>query len=154
MRLKKSSRRAEGQSEANEIFLDTNVLLSALIKKGKPRTLLLEIIRGKHELILSKEILEEFAKNASHPKIRRYVDEQDVARFLRDIGTAAKIVTIKSKFNVVQEDPSDDIILRTSYDGKANYIVSGDKHLLALGKYGRIKIVGINEMLRILGASD
>ena len=133
------------------IVLDTNVLVSELIKKGKPRTLLFAIIR-RHELILSKEVLEEFAETVAEPKLRKYVSEQDVARFLRDIANAAKIVRVRSNFKVVEEDPDDDVVLRTCHDGKARYVVSGDRHLLALRKFGRIRIVSVNEMLKILKA--
>jgi putative PIN family toxin of toxin-antitoxin system len=135
-----------------KIVPDTNVLISALIKKGKPRSLLLEILRGKHQFILSREILEEFAQATAEPKIRRYVDEEDVIRFLVDIGRVTRIVKIRSEFSVILEDPDDDIILRTGYDGKASYIVSGDNHLLTLRKYRRIKIVTVDEMLKILKA--
>lgn len=133
-----------------KIVLDTNVLVSALIKGGKPRDLLFKIIRGKHELILSMEILEEFGRTANNLKIRRYVEEQDVARFLKDIASAARIVKTKSRFKVVSEDPSDDYILRTAYDGKADYIVSGDKHLLKLKEFKGIKIISASEMLYLL----
>ena len=74
-----------------KIVLDTNVLVSALIKEGKPRGLLFRIIKSKHQLIASEEILEELAVIANEPKIRRYVGKQDIADFLRDIATAAKI---------------------------------------------------------------
>jgi len=137
-----------------KIVVDTNVLVSALIKDGKPRDLLFEIIRRKHDLIMSKDILEEFSQTASDSKIRRYVDEQDMIRFLRDVGSVSKIVKIKSRFKVVKEDPDDDVILRTCYDSKAKYIVSGDKHLLKLNRFRRIKIVTVDEMLQILKRRD
>lgn len=132
-----------------KIVLDTNVLISALIKKGKPKIVLLAIIRRRN-LILSRKILEEFAETATDPKIRKYAGEQDIARFLRDVANAAKIVRIKSKVKVVEQDPDDDIILATAYDGNADYIVSGDKHLLKLKEFRRIKIVSVSEMLDLL----
>ncbi len=131
------------------IVLDTNVLVSALIRKGKPRKLLLEIIEER-QLILSREILEEFVRTCSHPKILRYVDRNDVARFLKDVASTAEIVKIRSKSKAVKEDPDDDMILRTCSDGRARYLVSGDNHLLKLEKFRRILIVTVDEMLSIL----
>jgi predicted nucleic acid-binding protein len=52
---------------------------------------------------------------------------------------------------VIQEDPDDDIFLNTALDGKADYIVSGDPHLLDLSKYKGIKIVTVDDMLKKLG---
>ena len=131
------------------ITLDTNVLISALIKTGKSRTLL-DIVRRKHELILSKEILEDFIEISRDPKIRRYVAVEDAATFIRSLVSFARIIQIKSSFNVVLEDPDDNMILRTAHDGKALYVVSGDKHLLKLKGFRRAKIVTVEGMLRIL----
>ena len=50
----------------------------------------------------------------------------------------------------MKEDPDDDVILRTAYDGKADYIVSGDNHLLSMGEFRGIKILAVDEMLKIL----
>ncbi len=133
-----------------KITLDTNVLISALIKDGKPRNLLYEIIREKDELIFSKDILAEVVEISRDPKIRRYVTEEEAAIFLRGLASVARIVQIKSKFEIVLEDADNDIILRTAHDGKARYLVSGDKHLLKLRRFEGIRIVTVDQMLRIL----
>ncbi|MBS7653431.1 MAG: putative toxin-antitoxin system toxin component, PIN family [Candidatus Bathyarchaeia archaeon] len=133
-----------------KIVLDTNVLLSALIKSGKPRELIFKIADGKAQLILSRGILEEFLEVTEELKIRRYVDEGDIIAFVRVLGAISKIVSVRSKFKIINEDPPDDVILRTAKDGRADYIVSGDKHLLLLGEFRGIKIVSVSEMLRLL----
>ena len=133
-----------------KITLDTNVLISALIINGKSRTLLFEIMRRKHELVLSKEILEEFTEVSRDPKIRRYVNEEDANVYLGSLANLARIIQIRSKFNIIKEDADDDVILRTAHDGKAKYLVTGDKHLTKLKKFKRTGIVTVDEMLRIL----
>ncbi|MFY3740075.1 MAG: putative PIN family toxin of toxin-antitoxin system [Candidatus Nitrosomirales archaeon] len=135
-----------------KIVLDTNVLISALIKQGKPRNLSREIIHN-HTLIISKELLEELAITSNEPKILRYVNQQDIADFLRDLASSAEFVRTRSRFRLVKDDPEDDIVLRTAFDGKASYVASGDKHLLALKQFRRIKIVTVDEMLKILTRS-
>ncbi len=134
-----------------KIVLDTNVLISALIRDGKPRELLFRIIKSRpHELVLSEEILLELAITANEPKIQKYVSQQDIADFLRDLATAATMVEIRSRFKAIREDPDDDIILRTASDAKASHIVSGDSHLLALERFRRIAIVTVADMLKKL----
>lgn len=132
------------------IVLDTNVLVSALIKGGKPRELIFKIVRGKVEVILSREILEEFIEVTDDLRIRKYVDEEDKIAFLKIIGSIVNLVKVKSRFKVVREDPSDDVVLRTAYDGRAEFIVSGDRHMLSLEEYRRIKIVTVAQMLDII----
>ncbi|MGI0023935.1 MAG: putative toxin-antitoxin system toxin component, PIN family [Nitrososphaera sp.] len=131
------------------IVLDTNVLISSLIKEGKPRQVLTEVLR-KHELVASREIMEELAAVSNEPKIRKYVEQQDITDFLRDLAMSCQIVRIRSKFKVVREDPDDDAILRTAYDGKASYIATGDRHLLDMKSFRQVKIIAIDEMLEIL----
>jgi len=57
---------------------------------------------------------------------------------------------VKFKFKAVKEDPDEDTIIRVAYDSKSNYIVSGDKHLLSLGEYRGVRIVNVDEMLKML----
>src|SRR3989339_1504674 len=113
------------------VVLDTNVLVSALIKSGKPRDLFNKLVKDK-QIVLSRAILEEFLDVIEDPKISKYTSEMDVTVFLNTLKNAARVVQVKSKFKVVKEDPDDDTIVRAAYDGKANYIISGDRHLLAL----------------------
>jgi len=132
------------------VVLDANILVSALIKSGKPRQLMFKIAEEKIKLVLSRGILEEFLEVTEHPKVKRYVDENDVVAFLRILGNIATVVKVRSRFEVVEEDPDDDVVLRAAYDGKAEYIVSGDKHLLSLREFRKMKIVTVNQMLDIL----
>jgi putative PIN family toxin of toxin-antitoxin system len=121
-----------------------------LIRDGRPRRPLLEVVQGKADLVLSREILEEFAEVMGDQKIRRYVDEEDVASFLRIICGAARIVEIRSRFKGVPRDPGDDIILMTAYDSGADYIVSGDEHLISLEEFRGIKILTVNDFLGLI----
>jgi putative PIN family toxin of toxin-antitoxin system len=132
-----------------KVVLDTNVLVSALIKAGKPRDLFNKLVKDK-QLVLSRDILEEFLEVVEDPKIAKYTSEKDLAIFLKTLKNAARIVQVQSKFKAVKEDPDDDTIIRAAYDSKSNYIVSGDKHLLSLGEYREIRIVLVDEMLRLL----
>ena len=132
-----------------KVVLDTNVLISALIKAGKPRELFFRLAEEKM-LLLSRQILVEFLEVAEDLRIKKYVKEQETTAFLSSLRDATNIVKVKSKFKSVKDDPDDDVILRTAYDGNADYIVSGDNHLLSLGEFRRIKIVTVDEMLKIL----
>ena len=131
-----------------KVVLDTNVLISSLIKTGKPRVLLYRLVKDK-QLILSKAIIEEFLEITEDPKAVRYVSEQDVTLFLNALKRS-EIVQVISHFKVITEDPDDDIIIRTAYDSKTDYIVSGDKHLLALKDFKGIRILTVDEMLNVL----
>jgi uncharacterized protein len=131
-----------------KVVLDTNVLVSALIRAGKPRDLFNRLLKDK-QLVLSRAILEEFLEVIEDPKIAKYTSKKDVTIFLSTPKKAARIVQVKSKFKVVEDDP-DDTIIQTAYDSKADYIISGDRHLLALEQFKSIRILTVDEMLNTL----
>ena len=132
------------------VVFDVNVLVSGLIVNGKPWELWLKAEANEISLIISSEIISEFLSVISRKKFEKYVTEDDIQSFLEALHQTAKIIIIKLTLKVVAVDPSDNVILRTAYDGKADYIVSGDKHLLSLGEFRGIKIATVDEMLKLL----
>lgn len=132
------------------ITVDTNILVSALIAKGKPRRLIKEIEQKNVNLVLSDSIILELEIVLEREKFRKYVTLNAARNYVDEVKSLSKIVKIKSKFKVIKEDPDDDLVINTAYDGKADYVVSGDKHLLNLKNFKGVKIVTVSEMLKIL----
>ena len=133
-----------------EVVLDVNILVSSLIGKGKPRELWLKAVSGEFQLVLSRRIVEEFVQVISRPKFQRYLGERDVLDFLEALSTRAKIVRTRSRLRIIREDPEDNSILAAAYDGRADYIVSGDRHLLGLREFEGIKILTVERILELL----
>jgi len=127
--------------------IDTNVLVSAFIHDGKPRKLILDLL-NRHTVILSRKMLAELADVAGRDKF--HVTDSQVERFLSIMVKMAKIVPDNALFKEVASDPDDDVVLNAAYTGKADYIVTGDKHLLTLNNFKKTKIVTVNQMLEIL----
>lgn len=101
-------------------------------------------------LVVSEGILEEFVTVTNDPRIRRYVTDKDVKGFLCVISSVAEVIKVKSKFRVIKEDPDDDIILETAFDGNVDNIVTGDEHLLKLKKFKGINIITIDDMIKLI----
>lgn len=129
------------------VVVDTNILISALINRGKPRKLVLKLLE-EHTVILSRQMLAELADVLTRDKFA--VKTSQVDRFLAILVRKSKIATPSSRFKIIKEDPDDDVVLNTAYAGKAQYIVTGDRHLLALKEFKRIKIVTVAQMLESL----
>jgi len=137
-----------------KIVADTNVLVSSLIRRGKPHELILKIDGIEIRLISSNILMDELTSVLAEERIARYVSSRDVGRFLRYVGKRTTLVKVRSKFKVVNEDPRDDVFLNTAYSGKADYIISGDKHLIPLREFRGIRIVTVSEMLDILDRNE
>jgi len=133
------------------VVLDTNVLVSALISDGKSRELLKMGIVKQYAIVISDLILKELALVLSRPKFKTSQDE--VQRVIVALMRTAEVVNVTSKLKAVKEDPKDDMIVDTAYDGNANMIVTGDSHLLALNEYREIKIVTVEKMIAYLNSN-
>ena len=58
-----------------------------------------------------------------------------------------ELIEIKSRIGIIKEDPTDNIFLECALDGKANYIISGDHHLLKLTIFEGIQILKVKDYL-------
>jgi putative PIN family toxin of toxin-antitoxin system len=119
--------------------LDTNVLVSAILFGGKPRQILEKAIRGKIRLCLSEAILEELKGVLQRSKFD-YSPEM-IQVILTELTGVSDFVNPSKTSNVVSEDPEDNRILECAVEAEANYIVTGDSHLLKLSRYRNIEVV-------------
>lgn len=115
-------------------LFDTNVLVSALIRSGKPRELWNKVLDRKVKLVLSGELVSEFNEVIARPEFKKYLRKPRLAKFQRILIQMAEIHSVKIHFPQVTEDPDDNMVVEAAYSGEADYIVSGDKKLLALKK--------------------
>ena len=129
------------------VVIDTNVLVSAFINNGKARKLVLKLLQ-EHTVISSSQMLAELADVLSRDKFS--VTSPQVDRFISILVGKAKMVSVHSSSKVISEDPDDDIVLNTALSGKADYIVSGDKHLLKIACYEKTQILSVNEFIQII----
>jgi len=134
------------QNKVNRIIIDTNLWISFLITKDF--TKLDEIIFSRHGiLIFSQELLDEFLEVARRPKFRRFFSASNIEEILETIDEYANFVKVHTKIEICR-DTKDNFLLSLSIDGNANYLLTGDKDLLDLAKFGETSIVTISEFLR------
>jgi hypothetical protein len=130
------------------VVLDTNVLISAILFGGKPRQILEKAIRGEIRLCLSEPILEELKGVLQRSKFD-YTPEM-IQFILTELMGIADFVNPSETLNVVLEDPEDNRVLECAVEAKANYIISGDLHLLKLSKYRNIEVLNAAAFLERL----
>lgn len=121
------------------VVLDTNTLVSALLFTGISSELVSLWQDGIITLLLSRDILDEYLRVLSYPKFK--LSEEEIKKLLQEeILPYAEVVKPKRRLRVVQRDPSDNKFLECAIAGKTRVIISGDKDLLSLGRYRRIRI--------------
>jgi len=132
------------------VVLDTNVIISATcVSNSLPGRLLSLWQNQVFEVVVSTHILHEFNDVIQRPKIRtRYeITDFDIAGYNRLLSIAAVDVLAEEIPDIVKEDPDDNHIIACAVKAGADYIVSGDRHLLQLREYNGIRIVTPAEFL-------
>ena len=131
------------------VVLDTNVLVSAILLKGRLSRFQELWKSGTLSPVLSKETFQEFKMVLSYLKFSLSADE--IKAVIEDeILPYFEVIDIKEKIDGVCRDPSDDMFLAVAVNAQAPYVVTGDKDLLALRKYKSIDIVSPQEYLALL----
>ena len=126
-----------------KVIIDTNLWISFLI--GKRLNILKGlIVESRIELIITDQLLNEIQLVTQRPKLKRYFPEQKVielVKFLRTVGTS---VRIKSEINICR-DSKDNFLLSLSKDSKADFLITGDRDLLVIGKFQMTEIIDFSE---------
>lgn len=134
--------------------LDANVLISALIRPaGPPGRILVRLFRDRaFDLVASDATLNELRHSLRYPKVRKYLDLSETEIDLWVVALRAVAVVVEGRVSrlVVAADPADDIYLAAATDGLADYIISGDHHLLDLEVHEGVRIVSPRGFLTIL----
>ncbi len=131
-----------------KVVLDTNVIVSALNFAGKPAEVFDLAIEGEIANITSEHIITE-VRNILIRKFSWGTDEAEDASTL--LGFFSKIVNPRRRLKVISHEP-DNRIMECAVAGKANFIISGDHHLLDLENYQGIKIINPARFLEIIVA--
>ena len=127
------------------ITCDTNVLVSGVLFDGPPRHILKLVARGDITNVTSLDILKEARDVLMRPKFG--LSPSQVKAIIETFDDTFESVVPQKKVCVIKKDPTDDRILEAALAGNAQYIVSGDKHLLDLGTWRRIEILRPAEFL-------
>ena len=127
-----------------KVVLDANIYVSSLIStQGNPKRIMEGWERNQFDVLVPASMIDEIGRVLRYPRIvkRHRQDERSIQRFLELLSSQAVMVDPTVVLDVIQEDQSDNRYLECAIEGKAQYIISGDKHLLELGEYKGIVIL-------------
>ncbi|MFH0802468.1 MAG: putative toxin-antitoxin system toxin component, PIN family [bacterium] len=132
-----------------KVVLDTNTLVSAIGWSGPPQKILNACLQGKFEFYISQALLEEFIKVISRPKLKVIAQHPDLPLILSWLYQPVHLVRTHTVISVIKKDPADNRVLECAVEADAEFIISGDKHLLALEEFQGIKILTPAEAARL-----
>ncbi len=133
------------KSKSLRLVIDTNIWISFLISDRFRKLDYILKVQGV-QIVFSEELLDEIRKTILKPKLKKYFSVNALEEMLVNLDSYIDLVTVKSKTDICR-DPNDNFLLSLSKDGKANFLITGDKDLLDLGKFGRTQIIDISTFL-------
>lgn len=130
---------------------DTNIFVSALaIPGGQAERAIDLVIDARVNLCVSKEIIHEVLGVLAQKFSKGPEDLSRTAVFLSEL---AELVVPRKKLAVLDDEP-DNRILECAVTGHADIIVTGDRAMLDLKKYGEIRILSLRQFLDEISIPD
>jgi len=130
-----------------KIILDTNIIISGIGFGGKPRKILHLVLDDKIKAVTSPILLAEL-EDVIVKKFQKLITQLDPIN--KRIRERFIIVKPRKSLHAVRDD-DDNRVLEAAIEGKCSYIVTGDRDLLDLKTFRKIKIVApdtfLSEML-------
>lgn len=136
------------------IVVDTNLIVSlALSPKGRIARIMTHLHRGRFEVATSAEILAEYRAALLYRSVaeRHKLSEEQVDALLFPFS---QIVATPSAVPSVCRDPHDDMFFACALATAADYIVSDDPDLQAVGTYHGSRVISGAMFLRLLETEE
>ena len=119
---------------------------------GKPAEIIKSAEAQNVSIFLSEEIVAEITQVLTYPKIKNVyktlgLQSQDL---IEAVLKSAKFIKVTKKLHVVEEHPADDKFIECAKAANADYIISGDKHLLKVACYKKTQIVSVSAFIQII----
>ena len=134
------------------LVIDTNILISALLgETSLPAQLLSRWRQGRFELLTSANQLDELMRVTRYPRLRERLSPALAGRLINEWRRLAVVVEKLPSLEVAP-DSDDDHLLALAVAGRADFLVTGDKHdLLAIGRYEGTPIITVRPFLTPTG---
>ncbi len=128
-----------------KVVLDTNIFIAAYFNRKSASARIINLcLENEHELIFSPRLHKEVELILKNVKAKGEFQER-----IRSLFMNASRVEPTQKVFVVKEDPDDNKFLECSLEGKADYLITSDRHLLELGEFARTKICKPTQFLKL-----
>lgn len=127
-----------------KVVFDTNIFISAFIIPGsKAEEAYLSALKKEFALYSSVAILTEVARKL---RVKFGWSQEKITQLLKTISKVATIVKTQPHLHLLRDEP-DNRILECAESVGADFIVTGDKHLLSLKNFKDTRIVRLSDFL-------
>ncbi len=128
------------------VVIDSNIWVSALLNRsGVPAQVVDACLQGATTMATTSHLLSELERVLKYDHVRKVLDARGATDHAR-----ATIALLRATALVVEAvppteqwtpDADDNWFVQCALTANASYIISGDRHLLSLGKVGAIEVI-------------
>ena len=135
-----------------KVTIDTNVLISGTFWTGDSFRILESVDKKEVKSVSSKKIIEEYYEVINSDEIIGKIEKKKLIthKITEKIIKNSELVEPRLEIDAVKDDPDDNKIIECAKEGKVDYIISQDEHLLGLKKFENIKILNPKDFLKLL----
>jgi putative PIN family toxin of toxin-antitoxin system len=138
-----------------KVVLDVNVFASASVFPGRTQGTVVNLgLMGGFAMVVSDPILDRLEVVLTRPYFAERLSETVRLQFLRDVRSSGKKEDPDPTVRGIAPDVEDDLVLGTAVAANADFLVTGDKGLLAILEYRGVRIVTSAEFLHELARED
>ena len=135
------------------VVVDTNVAVSGLLWDGPPNDILKRARDGFVVLVACQESVKELQRILQYKRFQARlsmlgISADEVSAYYMNL--VRFVPNPKEVPKVIREDPFDNLFLALASEGKAQLVVTGDHHLLRLGRHMEIEIVTPHEACKVI----
>ena len=134
------------------LVLDSNVWISAFLFGGKPAAIISLAQEGRVRILMPTDLILEIGRVLRYEKLRRILEhsKRSSETIVAQILAVTQLVETKSLRNWIIQDPADNIVLNCAVENSADYVISGDQHILRLKRISGIDILTPMQFLQRL----
>lgn len=137
--------------------MDANIYASAVLKPSSNPGQIIDLVRRNDvHLLVSPDILAELKAVLLYPRLLKlhHRSPKWIRAYVRELFNLAEMIPGDMEVNAIKDDPSDNIYLACAVEGKADLIVSGDRHLKDLKSFRQIPIVDSDKFLQVISQGN
>ncbi len=133
---------------STRVVLDSNVIISGFLFGGPPARILERALAGEIACFTSLPILDEVRDVLQRPKFG--LSAEQALTLIEALHDLCVVVSPTRRIRAVDADPDDNAILECAMTADADFVVSGDAHLLNLGQWKNIRILSSSDALKLI----
>lgn len=140
------------EAKTFRVIIDTNLFISYLIGR-RLHGLKSKLTSSQIILVFAEQNLTELQMVSNRGKFRKYFNRSDVLDLLDFLKLIGEVYQITEKTGLCR-DPKDDFLLSLAKISKADFLITGDKDLLVMKKFGKTQIITIDHFEKMIQNSQ